>query len=402
MDGPFIEACVLSNLMVTCREGSNLLLRKITRYFPNVGYLENFTLNVLMKIDKKAKSATFINSHGIAANLELSKSTDYFESQLDKAGDHKKLAPLMTPEQWSGIPFFIRYIWLKTRRLAVKPTSSSVAVDKGVSGDAPSSPNIYIIDVSYNYSLKFNHQGLCMFLPASNKVLFYEPYGTYKKYNISYVHVLEAVAKQLFPKATFEVFHRAINRFDEGLQIQIVSNNASNQEAFFAKYNAVKDKFRRLFGKEFVPDPRDPDDPDIAIGVLDLVSKTLIESRAKWPRTTAMSDGELQMFTDLLASAYTIYGEHCAKTCVTITLVELYHFLAVFSGSADKRGVLGGVDLYQGMNPKKPTAHIVAELRHIIYRMYPTETACEIFTKCSNIVNDRSFSALCKGLTGRR
>lgn len=158
----------------------------------------------------------------------------------------------------------------------------------------------YIVSVVLNYGkVRTNHQASFIFDLQSNICMLYEPYGTYNKYGYDYTHAFGEIPRKLGFVVT--TWHKR-NNLDIGLQTLLI--RATNQVEDF-EYD-----IRELDAEtDYIRDENDTEDKTVN----SLLLLTTLEN--EYPR-------RLNMLTE----AYNLFNKWTAKSCVTLTMVELMLF----------------------------------------------------------------------------
>lgn len=179
------------------------------------------------------------------------------------------------------------------------------------------------ITVDYGRDSSSLHQtGLIIDL-LNNRIIFYEPYGKYKKYGLSYKNTLKPVLSCFRGVCDMEniqyiTYHDLLNiKSPYGIQNIIMSKNNLNNSEFINKYNSIKKEININFPNIKIPNINDLDDKNINIVEL---MYTLVFTSANIDRYKKKD------YYDLINKSLELYYYYNSKTCVSITIIEMNLF----------------------------------------------------------------------------
>jgi hypothetical protein len=167
-----------------------------------------------------------------------------------------------------------------------------------------------VVPITLNYGGPINHQ--CAIIITNKNFMFYEPYGAYKKYGVSYKGVISDTMSKFIPtgkKYEFAFYHDKYMPLQEGLQTKATSQN-------------------RIVSKKVKQDILDNYGD-----LLDEIPEWDIPSEYEelLPNGEPV-DGCFFIFSlpnklRGIPEVYKYFSERCSKICVSITVLELALFL---------------------------------------------------------------------------
>jgi hypothetical protein len=187
---------------------------------------------------------------------------------------------------------------------------------------------IYIpVTLDYGRGDNFVHQ-TSLIIDCSGTIMYYEPYGLYKKYNKSYVKCIRSLFGSLNKvlhdyrryniKPVISDTYHSIYNLNEGIQNIIIKKNNSHVVEFNTKYNEVLTKIKVYFPKyyhiikEKVEEEVSFDDKTLPI--LTLMSQL---------NNMHVNDDKITIYNQIYKTVMEIYCSLNSKTCVSITLIEM-------------------------------------------------------------------------------
>lgn len=190
--------------------------------------------------------------------------------------------------------------------------------------------------LDYSQDIGLVHQcGLIIDL-INGEFIFYEPYGTYIKYDHDYsrpigeflqiyYEILPANFKTESGKIKYYTFHEKFGLKD-GIQNIILISNNNNSDKFDKIYNETIEKikgdipvlYERINNIKKSNPVYQTDKTMVTLEILSIFNKieVLIEDEKK------------NNFIKYWETMLELYHDYNSKTCVSITLVELYHFFS--------------------------------------------------------------------------
>lgn len=248
--------------------------------------------------------------------------------------------------------------------------------------------------LDYSQDVGLVHQCAIIVDLQDGEFIFYEPYGTYIKYNHNYAHpmrqyfeiyanCLPARFKTNYQGAAVKsrTFHERHSIYDGGIQ-QIILNFNNAAAADFEKSRAAlfSDEFQREFAdlyrqikNQISLDTNPVNQTDNTIDVL-----TIMEQFEKY----TPAEEKKEEYEKFWQKALGLYHDYNSKTCVSISLVELNLF---FSGADLSKFY----ERYQTIGIK-PNTVLMEELGALLTEIDPPSAQINEFTKvkhlCSNLV----------------
>ncbi len=224
-----------------------------------------------------------------------------------------------------AIPFFLgsddvsREILAKTAGLPANTADLGTKVLVHIVKKYPRQYAMFPAVVDCNIDRGFVHQ--CMIIISDGVFIFYEPYGTYTKYDARYDITMKKYAESLAGHGldvSFDTWH---NKFGSlGVQTHILNTNNKRAAEFRDQFAAIYKEMEQL-GEKWSKmavlriSALDKDSP------LSATDETLHSLDYLQIVNYALNTyGET---SPLLGRLYELYGRYGSKTCVSITLVEM-------------------------------------------------------------------------------
>lgn len=231
--------------------------------------------------------------------------------------------------------------------------------------------------VNYGVDATMSHQCSIVALGhPHNVLLFYEPYGLYAKFGIPYKHCLVRLLS-IFTESVEGLSQYRCTGYHEyfmlrqGIQGMMIDQGRMNRDIFLSEYNRIKG----IMGAS-EPWKYENDEYDSTFAVSTLMSKV-----SNSPR--------------FVEDAAVLYGQHSAKTCVSIFLVESARLLHELSTGSDLGSIRLNLRRWYGTFSSNATSMLLSELVIMIGALYANRK--EIFAAFRNPAN--SASDICKYLT---
>lgn len=175
--------------------------------------------------------------------------------------------------------------------------------------------------------------------PGLGEFIFYEPYGLYNKYNADYsepINIFFQIYYEFLPsnifhnktgKIRFTTYHKKFYEGNYGIQnIMLLKNNSRDFETkFYNLLNKMDKNFLKLKEKIlnlYKNDKNPVNKTDNTIIILN----TLTEFNKYNPKIENANE-----YIEIWNEMYLLYHSYNSKTCVTITIVELFNFFNNFS-----------------------------------------------------------------------
>jgi len=168
------------------------------------------------------------------------------------------------------------------------------------------------IIIDYN---KEGHRGMVHqtgLIITRDKVLYYEPYGCYKKYGLDYGKAVCKLFGDLFGKC--ETYHKNFG-LPFGIQQKILNHN-NDDSSFEENYSQLLAKIQEVI-------------PNFSVVEIESDDKTFKIVKLVGELMNSMRGNDDVCLKDLLTTAMTYYCSYNSKTCVSITLVEMNKFFAM-------------------------------------------------------------------------
>jgi hypothetical protein len=189
--------------------------------------------------------------------------------------------------------------------------------------------------IDYGFGSYVVHQGGIILDANKRLAIVYEPYGRYEKMGIDYSNAIGDVLSVCFPDLTPTTFHKHLS-LPDGLQsIILARNNAQAQQ-----FNTEMDRLRQLLKQKGVKVNERKDGTmsnDSTVVILDYMD-----------RLRYAPDPEIRN------AVIELYKKFTSKTCVTLTLIELYTF---FTGDVNI--------LYKKIDVEEPNEQVFKLLKEI-------------------------------------
>jgi hypothetical protein len=163
--------------------------------------------------------------------------------------------------------------------------------------------------IDYGIPDTMNHQAMLIIDMQDKIFMFYEPYGKYSKFNMSYDNaVLNLFKENIGNEFKYTTYHKYYN-LDQGIQTILLEQNNAKPNFKRDLENITKNKIHLY--KNYLVDPVDKT----------IECMNVIENAEK----NIISDNETYK------KALELYYNYNSKTCVSITLVEMNNFLSIAS-----------------------------------------------------------------------
>jgi hypothetical protein len=194
-----------------------------------------------------------------------------------------------------------------------------------------------IIPIILNYGRgdNFVHQTL-LIIDFTGKIMFYEPYGKYNKYNMDYsrciCNLFKIFGTFLSTSTNYtqykicDTYHNVYN-LDRGIQDIIMQKNNNRFDKFKIQYDEIIKKIQIYF-----PDENYNKN---AISITD--DKTVNIVRLMSVLNKYDNRNKKKEFNHIYEEAMKLYCGMNSKTCVTITLVEIDYFLGIPKKDQEKK-----------------------------------------------------------------
>lgn len=233
--------------------------------------------------------------------------------------------------------------------------------------------------INYGRSSNLLHQ-TALIIDCSGKFLYYEPYGKYKKYNKSYKECICNLFMSLdimfydSDSVSSVTYHNNF-KLDAGIQDIILKKNNDQKQQFDVEYNELVKRIKDAYtiDLDYINTLQTEDEKtDYTIRVMELVSRST-QSRIN---------------KDLYYDVLNMYYRYNSKTCVSITLVEMYHFFMLSDNDIIQRLQ----EFYLEFNTNAPNVILLEKLNKLF----------KLFRNCdgiTNIINNNIYTNnICKRL----
>ena len=205
-----------------------------------------------------------------------------------------------------------------------------------------------LIPVVINYGRDSNlcHQS-ALLVDLSSVIMYYEPYGMYKKFDKSYKKCVCDLFSSLGNVGLFEsdtsciTYHEKLN-LDKGIQQIILEKNNNRAAEFNKEYDTLVSEFNKEFPNNFTIKGEKQDKTFKILELLFCID------------TYDFDYDKKVKYEKFLTEALKIYCCYNSKTCVTITLVEMNEF---FKGDIK--------NLYKAFNVEKPNILLMDKLNSL-------------------------------------
>jgi hypothetical protein len=236
--------------------------------------------------------------------------------------------------------------------------------------------------MSYGINIMMSHQcGIIALGAPHNMFLFYEPYGMYKKYGVSYkqcyAKLMSVFIKlPIFSHYGYSTYHEYFG-LPKGIQKMMLEYGDAHEKKYLDRFKILK---KELVDNGSAPSGKwkyedDKDDKTFSIC-------TLMDYASGEPK--------------FIARAATLYYEYNAKTCVSIFLVELSKLLIIASKINTKEYISTQLaEWYQDFSDKSPSV-LLTKLGIVFKNLYSKHIQKKISDIFANLENDASD--LCKKL----
>ena len=186
------------------------------------------------------------------------------------------------------------------------------------------------IIINYGTASYINHQTALIINLKEKIFLFYEPYGKYSKFGLSYINIMRIFCNNIDNTYNYDTYHNYFN-LTNGIQniILIKNNNLADISNFENKFLNILSKFNELtmnnnsynannYNKYTFKSKNNYDDKTLqCIFLLDSIDHYIIKIKQNVNK---------QEFYKLYEDILQLYHGYNSKTCVSITLVELKYF----------------------------------------------------------------------------
>jgi hypothetical protein len=229
--------------------------------------------------------------------------------------------------------------------------------------------NIFIpVVLDYGRTHNLVHQCAIIVDTTNGILMFYEPYGKYKKYGKSYekcikdfLHIFTPVLESRFfyhGELNYKTFHQHIGVSD-GIQQIMLNMNNSHRGEFEQNYKQLIQEVNAEFpNNQFEPTSSSPDPSDHTMIVLDLLCNMDRTSIDKIP------SNKKEKYKELLNRAMEYYYQYNSKTCVSITIVELNEYFKLVQSETPV--VAGMKKYYSKFNKDEPNKELMTQIYSMI------------------------------------
>jgi hypothetical protein len=243
--------------------------------------------------------------------------------------------------------------------------------------------------LDYGRGENFVHQTL-LIIDFTGKIMFYEPYGNYSKYDKDYskcICSLFSIFKVFFPKNTnvvCDTYHN-IYGLDEGIQSIIMKKNNERYEEFNVQYDNIIKKIQFNFPDINYKKYDIPITDDKTVNILNL-----IQVLNKYDKVHKSKKTEFNIIYDEVMK---IYCSMNSKTCVSITLIEIDYFLKVPKNN-QKQKILEFYNLFKVPIPNNILMNKLSQLLNSLQHLKKIQTIIKgldisnTITKTSDICNN--------------
>jgi hypothetical protein len=186
------------------------------------------------------------------------------------------------------------------------------------------------------------HQTALIIDLVENKFIYYEPYGVYKKYNLSYKNAVGELLSCFNnfsdmsgkDKISYTTYHDMLG-LNKGIQKILLEKNNERSEEFNKKYDMLLQKLKETFPNEnFEPNNKTSDiTDDKTLKILNLlhnIDNFYIDN---------LSEEDTYKYHEILNEAFIQYHDYNSKTCVSITMVELDKFFKMTQDNVHIRDI---------------------------------------------------------------
>ena len=255
------------------------------------------------------------------------------------------------------------------------------------------------IVINYGRNSCLLHQ-TALIIDISNdqyKMIYYEPYGKYVKYNHSYKNAINKLL-QCFKgfmcfvnDVPYITYHELLN-IPDGIQNILLTKNNLRVNDFNKKYDEIvktlKDEFSYTEVKDAGEDPSSIDTDDKTIAILDLIFNVDYFDIDK------LSIEKTKIYYDVLNTILSHYCCFNSKTCVSITIIEMNKFF-MFSQESnhDILNIKTKIhQMYELYNTSVPNTVLMTEIYSLIDLLKYSK-------KIHELLNDRKqINVICDNL----
>jgi hypothetical protein len=307
-----IDSAKMVFLLCSCEKAIQLFMKKLSEHHGASSIYHTFPFIKLQSNGNLFEMTNFMFKDSYNGGLVKLCQLDCKDTYLDNAvSSFLKKAPLINNDtsMVSNISYLISHI-----KLFINNKASCFFIP---------------LTVNYGKTSSVNHQCALIINKNTKGILFYEPYGTYVKYNSDYsacmkqlCDVLVGVLNMEKSKSwVYDTFHNHINQNTETGGIQTILCNYNNK-----LYNHWSKLMLEIFPnweivKHMYLD--DLDKKDLNHYILNVLDK-LYKKRDH----------------DNIIKALYIYGMSNSKTCVSITIMEIDWYLKYECNSDKSKGSL--------------------------------------------------------------
>lgn len=197
---------------------------------------------------------------------------------------------------------------------------------------------LFSVILDYGIDAGLVHQAALLVDIVNNEFIFYEPYGTYSKYNASYANVvlefIQKIPKELLPtfykdgQLNYTTYHKKFG-LSEGIQQKMIETNNGKSNSFKEDVDKLYDEINKSELSRTQQIIRKVNRNTSPVKSTDLTYDSIIIAQyfLEHPYNIDIEDQALQ-----------IYGEYNSKTCVSITITELDKFFSLISNKCSDNG----------------------------------------------------------------
>lgn len=216
--------------------------------------------------------------------------------------------------------------------------------------------------INYGRNDNFVHQ-TAIVIDLSRGVLFYEPYGRYKKYKMSYK---ECVCDFLKPLAHLidgvSMSYHDMYSLNIGIQGIIIDRNNERVDEFDKEYKELLTQLQTAYPREFDDVIENDRTDDKTIDVMQLMRKI---------NRMHIGDISRKEYNELYKKTLTLYCGMNSKTCVSITMVEMNKFFSITNDIHEELS-----KFYELFNVSVPNVVLMSKLEpllNVFKTKYPQE-----------------------------
>ena len=221
--------------------------------------------------------------------------------------------------------------------------------------------------VEYSINANMVHQTAIIVDLIKNKIIFYEPYGVYKKYSASYKDIVKIHLNTMkLPdefytnnQLNYTTWHELYG-LDQGIQQilleehNLLKNNFDNDKKIFMdELKTSMPNLYDLLNRHLEADKNNPVHKDDytfdTLEFVDIFSKSISYIPQEYAKYSALE-----------YKALTLYYKYNSKTCVTITLAELYYFFNNLIDQPFNNQLIDLREFYAKFKDKKNNQLIIA------------------------------------------